>query len=156
MSEAVEAKEGAAAALDALGGTLAEAGAAAVNGPRDQLAESLLRAAFALWENPEVRPKLLGVLQAAVNSEEGAAHMRGFLNTQLFAQAGKALGVDGMDINQVAATLNVPPMNINAAAAQVWGVVLLRYVVGLQPIASASTEELIGLLTPTIQRYLHG
>ena len=156
MSEAVKAKEGAAAALDALGGTLAEAGAAAVNGSRDKLAEGLLRAAFVLWENPEVRPKLLAVLQGAVNSDEGAAQMRGFLNTQLFAQAGKALGVDGMDINEVAKTLEVPPLQINAAAGQVWGVVLLRYVVRLEPIASVSSEELIGLITPTIQRYLHG
>jgi hypothetical protein len=153
MSEANVAEDRA-AALDSLGGVLGEAGAEALNGPREQLAESLLRAAFELWENPQVRPKLLGILHAAVNSEEGAAQMRQFLANQLFAQAGKALGIAGMDIYQAAETIKVPAININAAAGQVWGVVLLRYIVKLEPIASAPSEELIQLLTPTIQRYL--
>ncbi|MER5199900.1 TetR/AcrR family transcriptional regulator [Streptomyces sp. NPDC002755] len=153
MSEALEAEERA-AALDSLGGVLGEAGAAALDGPREQLAGSLLRAAFVLWEDPQVRPKLLGILKAAVNGKEGAEQMRGFLASQLFAEAGKAIGIAGMDIYQAAETLKVPAININAAAGQVWGVVLLRYVVELEPIASASSEELIDLLTPTIQRYL--
>lgn len=153
MSEAIGAQERA-AALDSLGGVLGEAGAEALNGPRDQLAENLLRAAFELWENPQVRPRLLGILHAAVNSEEGAAQMRQFLANQLFAQAGKALGIAGMDIYQAAETIKVPAININAAAGQVWGAVLLRYIVKLEPIASASSEELIQLLTPTIRRYL--
>ncbi|OQR64854.1 hypothetical protein B6E66_06530 [Streptomyces maremycinicus] len=153
MSEALEAQERA-AALDSLGGVLGEAGAAALDGPREQLAGSLLRAAFVLWEDPQVRPKLLGILKAAVNGKEGAEQMRGFLANQLFAEAGKALGIAGMDIYQAAETLKVPAININAAAGQVWGVVLLRYVVELEPVASASSEELIELLTPTIQRYL--
>lgn len=153
MSEAIEAEERA-AALDSLGGVLGEAGAEALDGPREQLAESLLRAAFELWEDPQVRPKLLGILHAAVNSEEGAAQMRQFLANQLFAQVGKAIGIAGMDIYQAAETIKVPAININAAAGQVWGVVLLRYIVKLEPIASAPSEELIQLLTPTIQRYL--
>lgn len=153
MSEAIDAQERA-AALDSLGGVLGEAGAAALNGPREKLAEGLLRAAFELWEDPRVRPKLLGILHAAVNGEEGAEQMRQFLANQLFAQAGKALGIAGMDIYQAAKTLDVPAININAAAGQVWGVVLLRYIVKLEPIASASAEELIDLLNPTIQRYL--
>jgi hypothetical protein len=155
MSEATDAKQRS-DALDSLGGVLGEAGAAALNGPREQLAEGLLRAAFTLWENPQVRPKLLGILHAAVNSEQGAEQMRSFLANQLFAEAGKAIGIAGMDIYQAAETLKVPAIHVNAAAGQVWGVVLLRYIVKLEPIASASADEVIGLLNPTIQRYLAG
>jgi len=155
MSEAIDATERA-AALDSLGGVLGEAGAAALKGPREQLADSLLRAAFTLWEDPQVRPKLLGILHAAVNGEEGAEQMRQFLANQLFAEAGKAIGIAGMDIYQAAETLQVPAIHINAAAGQVWGVVLLRYIVKLEPIASAPAEDLINLLNPTIQRYLAG
>ncbi|CAL9655207.1 hypothetical protein [Streptomyces sp. enrichment culture] len=142
------------AAVNELGGVLGEAGATALAGAREQLAEGLLRAAFVMWEDPQARPRLLGVLQAAVNSEQGAAAMRQLLDKQLFAQAGKAIGVEGMDLHEAAAHIGVPPININAATAQVWGVVLLRYIVKLEPIASASSEELIQLLSPTIQRYL--
>ncbi|KQX72260.1 MULTISPECIES: hypothetical protein [unclassified Streptomyces] len=152
MSEAVGTEER--DALDSLGGALGEAGAHALAGPRDELAEQLLRAAFVLWEDPQVRPRLLGLLQAAVNSEEGADRMRSFLTDQLFAQAGKSIGISGMDIHQAAETIKVPVINVNAATSQVWGVVLMRYIVKLEPIASASTEELITLLKPTIQRYL--
>ena len=153
MSETVEIDERS-AAVDTLGGVIGEAGAAALEGPREQLTESALRAAFALWEDPEVRPKLLGILQAAVNSEEGAEQMRRFIAEQLFAQAGKSIGVEGMDIYQAAETFGVPAVHINAAAGQVWGAVLMRYVVKLEPIASVPAEELIQLLKPTIQRYL--
>jgi hypothetical protein len=34
------------------------------------------------------------------------------------------------------------------------GVALMRYVMGLEPIASADPEELVAHLAPTLQRYL--
>lgn len=155
MSQVAQTEEGM-AALTSLGAGLAQAGAASLSGPREQLAESLLRSALARWEDPEVRPKLLATLAAATASKEGAEHLRDFLYSQLFAQVGIALQDRPMDIEQVARTLGVPAININAAAAQVWGVVLYRYVLGMEPMASASPEELIALLSPTIQRYLLG
>lgn len=141
-------------ALGALGGTLGEAGAAALRGSRGAIGEGLLRAAFALWENPQVRPKLLSLLQGAVNSQEGADRMRSYLANEIFAEAGKSIGKEGMDLYEVAQALDIPAININAAVAQTWGVVLLRYVVQLEPMASAPVDELIGLVGPTIQRYL--
>jgi hypothetical protein len=35
-----------------------------------------------------------------------------------------------------------------------FGVVVLRYVLRLEPLASVDIEELVELLAPTIQRYL--
>ncbi|MCX5367418.1 hypothetical protein OG864_53250 [Streptomyces sp. NBC_00124] len=152
MSEAMEIKEH--SALDSLGGALGDAGANALAGARDELAENLLRAAFVLWEDPQVRPRLLGLLTAAVNSEEGADQMRAFLTNQLFAQVGKSIGIADMDIYQAAETIGATAINVNAAAAQVWGVVLMRYIVKMEPIASTPVDELLDLLKPTIQRYL--
>jgi hypothetical protein len=144
------------AALSSLGAGLAQASAQSLSGPREQLAESLLRSALIRWEDPEVRPKLLAALKAATATEEGAEQLRDFLHSQLFAQVGIALEDKPMNIEQVAEKLDVPAININAAAAQVWGVVLYRYVLKMEPIASASGDELIELLSPTIQRYLIG
>jgi hypothetical protein len=141
-------------ALDALGGTLGEAGAAALRGARGAMGEGLLRAAFALWEDPQARPRLLSLLQGAVNSQEGADRMREYLTNEIFAKAGKSIGREGMDLYQVAQLLDIAPVNINAAVSQVWGMVLLRYVVQLEPMASAPVDELIDLVGPTIQRYL--
>ncbi len=159
MSEATEIQEGS-AALNALGGVLAEAGAASISGQREQLAEGLLRASLTQWENPEVRPQLLKDLISALTDDAGADKMRSFMSAQsshLFSQLGKALdSSQTMDLKQTAEMLNVPPLNINAAQAQVWGMVILRYVLKLEPLASAPADEILAVFAPTIQRYLVG
>jgi hypothetical protein len=147
-------------ALNALGDALAQAGAESISGQREQLAAGLLTASLKQWENPEVRPQLLADLTAAITDEAGAEKMRAFMSaqsSQIFSQLGKALGLSQtLDINEVAEILKVPPLNINAAQAQVWGMVILRYILRLEPISSASADELVELLSPTIQRYLVG
>ena len=66
--------------------------------------------------------------------------MREFVSSKLLAR--------------VAEVLDVPRINLSAAASQMVGVVMFRYVLELEPMASASEEELVALLAPTIQRYL--
>ena len=66
---------------------------------------------------------------------------------QHLMQGGRAITDEGVRVN-------VPPLHLNAAAAQVWGVVILRYMLKIEPIASASQEELVALLSPRIQGYL--
>jgi hypothetical protein len=70
----------------------------------------------------------------------GAALLRDFISSKIFAR--------------VAENLGVPRLNLTAVAAQIVGVVMLRYVLEMEPMASASEEELVALLAPTIQRYL--
>ena len=41
-------------------------------------------------------------------------------------------------------------------ASQVVGLGFARYVLGLEPLASASTEDLVAAIGPTMQRYLTG
>ena len=41
-------------------------------------------------------------------------------------------------------------------ASQLIGVVMARYVLRLEPLASASPEELVAAIGPTVQRYLTG
>lgn len=159
MSEATGTGEGS-AAMNTLGDVLAQAGAASMTGQREQLAESLLRASLTQWENPQVRPQLLKDLLAALTDEAGADKMRDFMSaqsSQLFSKLGKALdSSQTMDLNQVAEALSVSPLSINAAQSQVWGMVILRYILKLEPLASASADEILDLLAPTMQRYLVG
>jgi hypothetical protein len=140
------------AILAAYGDALAEAHA----GPRDQIGERLVRTFLRFWEDPQLRPQLLTVFRSATVSEEGAAQMRAFVTSQLFTQVAEMLDVPPMSLDQMAETLGVPPVHLNAAAAQVVGVIMLRYVLQTEPIASVSPEELVQVLAPTIQRYLGG
>lgn len=154
MTDSVDTIQAGGTAVGSLGGVLGGAGAQALTGARERIGELLLRAAFGLWEDEQVRPRLLGILRDAVNSADGADRMRDYLSNQIFAAAGKSIGVEQMDIHRAADILKIPTININAAVAQIWGVVLLRYVVELEPIASAPVDEVIELVSPTIQRYL--
>lgn len=42
------------------------------------------------------------------------------------------------------------------AASQLMGVVVARYIVGLEPIASLPAEEIVAMIGPTLQRYFTG
>jgi AcrR family transcriptional regulator len=109
-------------------------------GPRAQIGERLVRTFLRFWSDPRLGPQFLGIIRSATTSETGATLLREFITSRLFAR--------------VAVALEVPGLNLNAAAAQLVGVVMFRYVLEMEPIASASDDELVALLAPTIQRYL--
>jgi AcrR family transcriptional regulator len=109
-------------------------------GPRAEIGERLVRTFLRFWSDPRLRPQFVGIIRSATTSETGATLLRDFITSQLFAR--------------VAAVLEVPGLNLNAAAAQLVGVVMFRYVLEMEPMASASDDELVALLAPTIQRYL--
>jgi tetracycline repressor-like protein len=152
MSTMSEAAEVDSALLAAYGKALAEC----LDGPREQVGERLIRTFLTSWEDPRLRPQLIEVFRSAFTSDAGATLLRDFMSSRLFARVAEKLKVPPSDIKQAAEMLKVPPLNFNAAAAQVWGVVVVRYVLKIEPIASASVDELVDLLAPTIQRYLGG
>jgi hypothetical protein len=63
-------------------------------------------------------------------------------------------------LRRVVGTLDAPLAERNARAAlvgsQLIGLVMARYVVKLEPVASATAEELVDAYAPTLQRYLTG
>jgi len=140
----------------ALMAAYADALAACLDGPREQVGERLVRTFLRFWEDPELRPRLVETFRAAFISDAGAGRLRDFMSTQIYARVADKLNVAPSDITGAARMLKVPPLNFNAGAAQVWGVIMLRYVLEIEPIASTPVDELVGLLAPTIQRYLGG
>jgi AcrR family transcriptional regulator len=111
-------------------------------GPREEIGERLVRTFLRFWEDPRLGPQFVGILRSATTSETGAALLREFISSKIIALVAQRLGV--------------PPMNVNAAASQVVGLAMLRYVLEIEPIASASHDEIVALLAPTIQRYVTG
>jgi tetracycline repressor-like protein len=148
MSGAAEVKDS--ALLTAYGAVLAEC----LDGPPEQVGERLIRTFLTSWEDPRLRPQLVELFRSAFTSDAGGTLLRDFMSTRLFAHVAEKLKVAPSDINQAGEMLKVPPLNFNAAAAQVWGVAMLRYVLQVEPIVSASEDEIVDLLAPTIQRYL--
>jgi AcrR family transcriptional regulator len=110
-------------------------------GPREEIGERLVRTFLGFWEDPRLRPQFVGILRSATTSETGAALLREFISSKIFALVAQRLGV--------------PQMNLNAAASQVIGLAMLRYVLEIEPIASAPHDEIVALIAPTIQRYVN-
>jgi hypothetical protein len=141
--------------LTTYGGALAKTAAEAYEGPRAEMGERVIRTFLAQWDDPAVRSRMLPVVRAALDGGAGADQMRAFMTQQLFGLIGANLS-DGtpMDLEGAARELGIPALNINAAAAQVWGVIVLRYVMPIEPMASAPTEDIVALIGRTMQSYL--
>jgi AcrR family transcriptional regulator len=108
-----------------------------------RLGERLVRLFVSIWDEPDFRAPMLGLLRSAMTGDQGATMLREFVGGALLGRVAAAVG-------------NVDPLRVQAAAAQMVGVVLLRHVVRLEPIASASQEDLVALVAPVVQRHLLG
>jgi AcrR family transcriptional regulator len=112
-------------------------------GDPDGLGERLVRLFLGAWDSPEFRAPMLGMLRSAMTGEQGAAMLREFVGSALIGRVAEALGP-------------VDPLRVQAAAAQMVGVVILRHVIRLEPLASASVDEVVALIAPAVQRHLLG
>lgn len=113
-----------------------------LEGPREQVGERLVRLFLGLWQEPVSRQSFFALMRSVFAKPEYAGLMRQFIEHTVLVK--------------VADTLGVPKLRVSGAAAQLMGVALVRYVVGVEPMASASEEELVELLAPVIQHYFDG
>ncbi|MCQ4204835.1 TetR family transcriptional regulator [Streptomyces sp. NPDC058783] len=133
-----------AAAIEVAFAPAMDAPEAIADGPLDGVGERLTRFIFGVWENPATRTPLLAILRSAVNNEAAAAVFRRLIAAQL--------------LRRVAAQLNSPDaeLRVELAAAQLIGCAMLRYVIKVEPLASADPEQLVARLAPVVQGHLTG
>ncbi|MFD6193008.1 TetR family transcriptional regulator [Streptomyces sp. NPDC060275] len=133
-----------AAAIEVAFAPAMDAPEAIADGPLDGVGERLTRFIFGVWENPATRTPLLAILRSAVNNETAATVFRRLIAAQL--------------LHRVAAQLNVPDaeLRVELAAAQLVGCAMLRYVIRVEPLASADPEQLVARLAPVVQGHLTG
>jgi AcrR family transcriptional regulator len=113
-------------------------------GGPDGLGERLARFLLSIWEDPANRGPALAMIRSAVSHEESARMLREFITEQLLAR--------------VAAVLDRPEPRLRATltASQAVGLIMTRYVVRVEPLASADVETIVAAVAPTFQRYLTG
>ncbi|MGW6984798.1 TetR/AcrR family transcriptional regulator [Streptomyces sp. NPDC054932] len=106
------------------------------------IGERLARYFLGVWENPVTRVPLLAVIRSALTHEAAAKVLRQLVLRRL--------------LERVAADLDVPDPTFRAelAASHMVGIAILRYVVQVEPLASADPEKIVALVAPTLQRYL--
>jgi AcrR family transcriptional regulator len=129
------------AALE-LPATPAEILPALLSGPRDQFGARIAAMATALWRDPATRAPLLALLRSSVESEQAAGMLREFFSAAVIERAAKALGV--------------PRFRLAAAMGQAIGLMLFRYTLAVEPLASADeaqlTEQLAAMIQHTLDR----
>jgi AcrR family transcriptional regulator len=109
-----------------------------------RLVETLLR----VWDSPVTGPAMVSVLRRAVAEQGSTEMLRDFFGATVLRVITGALLED------------LPPEEARARAAlvvsQMFGLVLMRRVLALEPIASMPADRLAAAVAPTIARYLHG
>jgi AcrR family transcriptional regulator len=107
----------------------------------DGLGERIVDFFLETWESPAGSP-LLGLIKSVVGNEDAAALLREYVTREVLGRIARALELDR------------PQLRASLAASQLIGLAMLRYVVKVQPLATASRSELTSWLGPIIQRYL--
>lgn len=106
----------------------------------DGLGGRLVRFFLETWDSPAGSP-LLAVIRSVVASEGAASLMREFVSREILARVAEALELDQ------------PQLRASLAASQLIGLAMLRYVVKVEPLASASPGKVAAWIGPTLQRY---
>lgn len=108
----------------------------------DGLGERLLRFFLSLWENPASRLAMSAILRSAVSQERAAALLRGFVGREVIGRL--AQRIDRPE----------PELRATLVGSQLLGLALIRYVIRVEPLASAPAEAVVAAVAPTLQRYL--
>ena len=114
-------------------------------GGTEELGANMLRLFLRVWDGP-MQAAGLALVRSAVGNETAARLLREFLVTRV--------------LRRVVATLDVPQAERDArgamVAAQLVGLVMARYVLKIEPLASTPADSLVATVGPTLQRYLTG
>ncbi|SBT44583.1 TetR/AcrR family transcriptional regulator [Micromonospora auratinigra] len=114
-------------------------------GGPDEVGARLVRTFLTVWDSP-VGTAAVALLRSAVNNEWTARLLREFLVTQVLRRV-----LDRLDLDPAET-----PLRGALVGAQMAGLAMMRYVIRLEPIASAAPETLVAAIGPTVQRYVTG
>ena len=114
-----------------------------IAGGVDGAGERLLRVFIGVWDDPANRLPLLALARGAFEPTGRELLTDGFLPAVVLP-VGQALGVDD------------PQRRMPLVASQLIGLIVVRYVLQLEPVASMKVDEVVAVYAPTIQRYLSG
>jgi AcrR family transcriptional regulator len=113
-------------------------------GDRASLGPRLVETVVGVWDDPHTRLPLLALLRSSLSGGPGGTLLESALRRLIFGPLGEELGLDDAERRS------------SLVASQMVGLVVTRYVLCLEPIASMSREDVAAWIGPTVQRYLTG
>jgi AcrR family transcriptional regulator len=106
------------------------------------LGDRVARFVVDLWEDPAFQPVVVGLIRSAASDPVAARMLRELITAGPFRALSDIVG--GPDA-ELRATL---------AGSQLVGFAMARYIIRVEPLASADRATVIAALGPTLQRYL--
>ena len=113
-------------------------------GRRSELGLRVARFAVGLLEDPQARSVMTGIVRSAASEEEAARMVRELVAKRI--------------VGAIADSLEVADARLraNLVSSQIIGLIMARYIVRVEPLASLAPEALIAAIAPNLQRYLTG
>ncbi|WP_432883034.1 TetR family transcriptional regulator [Kribbella sp. CA-245084] len=113
-----------------------------LDGPREELGRRIVTVFLGVWESDEGQQRMKAMLRSVVTSDDVARLMRE--------------GMTSMILQPVSQLLDVPDalLRVSLIAGHLIGMALTRYVVELEPVASADLSTLVDRMGPAIQSYV--
>ena len=110
----------------------------------DGLGERLVRVTLRMLDDPETRDQIAAMVRDGAGAAKATAPLREFMESVI--------------IDRVAAALRIPDarMRVALALSYVVGVAGSRYVLRMEPLASATEDEVVRLVAPAVQAALTG
>lgn len=118
--------------------------AALTAGPDEDLGRRVVRTFLDVWDRPDAGARLHAVLRSALTDERAARMLREFLLEALLVPLAEHVAPDQVRLRA------------SLVGSQLVGLATLRFVLAVEPLASAPPTVLEASLGPTVQRYLTG
>jgi AcrR family transcriptional regulator len=116
-----------------------------LEGGPDEAGERFVRMFLTFWDSPAGAAGV-ALMRSAMSSDWTARLMREFVVTQVLRRIVTGLALDPAEA----------PLRTSLVASQMAGVAMVRYILKLEPLASAPPDTVVAAVAPTIQRYLTG
>lgn len=109
----------------------------------DRLGENIVRSFLTVWDGAG-GVVFAALVRSVTTHDETVNVLREMLINRVFGEITRVAGSDR------------PELRASLCATQLIGLGMSRYVVELEPVASADVEALVAAVAPTLQRYLTG
>jgi AcrR family transcriptional regulator len=117
---------------------------AALTGDEDpDIGTRMVRTYLGIWETPDTAASMRAMLQSATSNTDANEAFRGFIQNYVLTAVSSVLG--GGEQARLRAML---------AASTLVGTAMLRYIIGVPPLAALPADEVVRLIAPTVTRYL--
>ena len=111
-------------------------------GPRDELGRAIVAQILSTMGSPAARRRGVSLLRNVIGNRVAGAVVKEFLVREVFLPIATALGTPDA------------ALRANLAASQILGLMVTRYVLRLEPLATATADELVDRVGPVLQWHL--